>query len=222
MATTGPTPAPVRVPTDWSRYARMQGGIVARFAFFLPMELAYRRLLRSARFDGPVSILELGCGTGTMSRRLAERLKAANVTLVDNNPAMLGIAGETFSGSPAGVVLTEHNVLTFADGEAYGLVHSGGLIEHFADRSRAKLVEVHARHTAKGGYCIIFVPTPSLVYRCLRTVREWLGFWIFTDEVPMRKEQLIREVEATGLRVLAATYFWRWYLTEVGVIAVKA
>ena len=210
-----------RVPTDWSKYAALPHGPGTEFLFFKPMERAYRRLLRHARFAGPVSILELGCGTATISRRLAGLLAATRVTLVDNNPAMLARARSTFAGSEAAVHIADESVLAFADGRSYSLVHSGGLVEHFPDAERERLMRIHAERTAPGGYCIVFVPTPLIAYRVLRRAREWLGLWLYTDEVPMPRRQLVAEVEAAGLTVVAVTYFWRWWLTEVGVLAIK-
>lgn len=185
------------------------------------MDRAYRRLLRKAALQPPISVLELGCGTGRMTLGIARRVPVKKVTLVDNNPDMLRIARSLFRNFERQTELITSNVLAFDHHETYDIVHSGGLVEHFTDPDRQRLLKVHAAHTTQHGYCIIFVPTPSFAYRTIRAIREVLGLWIYTDEVPLPVQQLIGEVEDVGLRVVGVTCFWRWYLTEVGVIAVK-
>lgn len=210
-----------RIPTDWDRYVHHPRGLTANLVFFQPMARAYERLLGYASFSQPISLLELGCGTGTMSLKIAQQVPTRRVALVDSNNAMLDIARRTFdeSGLPAEVKLLNTDVMSQPGQEQYDLVHSGGLIEHFSDADRQRLLQIHAQHTKPGGYCIIFVPIPSRSYRLVRSVRENLGVWMYTDEVPLPAAQVAREVEAAGLTVIATTYFWNWYLTEVGIIA---
>jgi trans-aconitate 2-methyltransferase len=54
-------------------------------------------LLAQIRVDAPASIADLGCGTGSPTRALAERWPAARVVGVDNSPDMLKKA-EPLSG----------------------------------------------------------------------------------------------------------------------------
>lgn len=49
-------------------------------------------LVRRVADLAPVQILELACGTGAVSRRLAETLPSATITATDLNPAMLDVA----------------------------------------------------------------------------------------------------------------------------------
>ncbi|VEB96693.1 Trans-aconitate 2-methyltransferase [Cedecea lapagei] len=49
------------------------------------------------QFKGEFSLLELGCGPGSLTRRLLQRFPAAHVTALDVDPVMLAIARETLS-----------------------------------------------------------------------------------------------------------------------------
>ncbi|NIF31353.1 class I SAM-dependent methyltransferase [Enterobacter sp. Cy-643] len=47
------------------------------------------------QFDDAFSLLELGCGPGSLTRRILQRFPAVHVTAVDVDPVMLAIARET-------------------------------------------------------------------------------------------------------------------------------
>ena len=71
------------------------GRAAARYEAHAPAQRAARRLAEDiARLDLPPRprILEIGCGTGLLTRELARRLGPADWTLTDISPAMLEIA----------------------------------------------------------------------------------------------------------------------------------
>lgn len=212
-------PAP-RPRTDWDRYAHVDpANPVVRRLFLDVMFRGYRELLSEARFSEPVSILELGAGTGYVSRRIAETLPTRQVTLVDANARMLEVAQETFAPVACEVTLIHGDFFTLPPRGAYDLVHSAGVVEHFERDRRATLLRLHAELVRPGGYCIVYAPTPSAAYRFWRRFLERVHLWPFSDEVPLLPEQLAQEVEAAGLQVRAANRFWPYFLTEAGVLA---
>ncbi|MFQ5907543.1 MAG: class I SAM-dependent methyltransferase [Thermoplasmata archaeon] len=183
------------------------------------MYRGYRDLLGRANFTGPISVLELGAGTGYTTLRLCEKLPVRKVTLVDSNGAMLRTAEGTLDGVRCEKTFLEEDVLDLALEERFDLVHSAGLVEHFETRDRRKLLELHADRTRPGGYCIVYAPTPTLSYRFWRRLAEGMNVWLYTDEVPLPRDVLVREVAEAGLEVLGTNHFWRGFLTEAGVIA---
>ncbi|NWC63027.1 trans-aconitate 2-methyltransferase [Cedecea sp. P7760] len=50
------------------------------------------------QFKGEFSLIEFGCGPGSLTKRLLERFPAVHVTAMDVDPVMLAIARETLTG----------------------------------------------------------------------------------------------------------------------------
>lgn len=209
-----------RVPTDWNKY-KIRPRFLDRLLFLDHLAGAYLRLLEKVEFQGPLSILELGAGTGYSNLKIAKHFPVHKVTIVDLNARMLTIARETLLRSPFEVSFLREDVFKLDLREKFDLVHSAGLVEHFEDEKRRELIKIHAQYVKKGGYCVIFAPTPTLAYWFWRKVMESVHLWPFTDELPLSQAQLIKEVEETGLRVLGSNYFYPLCLTEVGVLAKK-
>ena len=208
--------------SDWDRYAHYTpSNPLIRWLFLDLMYRGYRDLLRRAQFSGPISVLELGAGTGYTTLKLSESLPIRKITLVDANPSMLRTARDTLKEVACEKTFLHENVLELPLAERFDLVHSAGLVEHFETPDRKQLLRVHADRTRPGGYCIVYAPTPTLSYRFWRRLAEGMNVWLYTDEVPLAEDLLVREVGEAGLGVLGTNHFWRGFLTEVGVIAHK-
>lgn len=210
-------------PTNWDKYHHNNPtNFFVKWFFLDVMVKAYNRLLAHAQIPANSSILELGSGTGYVTKELICSLQSTSATLVDFNQGMLDISENTFSGTSIKTTFIQSDFFNLNISAKFNLVHSGGVIEHFEPSKQLELVKIHANFLKSNGYCIIFVPTPTSSYRFFRRFAEILGVWKYTDEVPMTEEELIAVVEKSGLKVLASTYFWKsYYLSEVGVLAQK-
>ncbi|MEE9268220.1 MAG: class I SAM-dependent methyltransferase [Thermoplasmata archaeon] len=209
--------------SDWDRYAHYTpSNPLVRWLFLDVMYRGYRDLLRRAHFSGPISVLELGAGTGYTMLRLCGSLPIRKITLVDSNGSMLQTARRTLDGVRCEKAFLQEDVLDLRLEERFDLVHSAGLVEHFETPDRKRLLRLHADRTRPDGYCIVYVPTPTFSYRFWRRLAEGMNVWIYSDEVPLSEDLLVREVGETGLEVLVSNHFWRGFLTEVGVIARKS
>lgn len=67
-------------------------------SFAEPRRRAGMDLLRSIELSSPSRIVDLGCGTGDLTARLAERWPAAQITGIDRSAQMLERAKSRFSG----------------------------------------------------------------------------------------------------------------------------
>ena len=219
----GSSESEVANSSRWDRFARRNhpSNPIARLVMHDVVYRACARLLRAAVFEAPISVLELGCGTGYVARRIAERYGAERLVVVDSNASMMDITRQTLQGLECTVEFVEADCFQIGLLGRFDLVYSNGLVEHFDDARRARLLQIHADHVKGGGYCIVHAPTPSLSYRLLRGASERLGLWEHHDETPLPLQQLVQEVRQTGLEVLEVGYFWRAYLTEAGVMARK-
>ncbi len=208
--------------TDWDSYVHYNpSNLLVRKLFLDAMFKGYQDLLRHALFVRPVSILELGAGTGYISRRISELLPTRRITLVDSNPKMLEVSKKTLEPTDCEKEFVHSDIFDLDLDRGYDVVHSAGVVEHFGSTRRAELLALHAAFTLEGGYCIVYAPTPTRAYRFWRGLAEALDLWPYHDEAPLTAGQLVREVQSTGLEVLSVNTFWNMFLTEAGLIARK-
>ncbi|MDY7077607.1 MAG: class I SAM-dependent methyltransferase [Chloroflexota bacterium] len=210
--------------TRWDSYARRNdpSNPIVRLLLYDVLYRSCANLLKAAVFNEPISILELGCGPGYVARRIAEQIPTKRLVVVDSSPAAIKISKTTLQGLDCDVEGIEADFFQMNLPEQFDLVYSNGVVEHFDDATRARLLRIHADYVKDGGYCIVHVPTPTLSYTVSRTLLSWLNRWEHDDETPLPTERLLSEVEQTGMKTLKVSYFWRHsYLTQVGTIARK-
>jgi SAM-dependent methyltransferase len=97
-----------------------------------------------------MSLLDVGCGPGTITADLAERLAPGTVTAVENAADVLGAARAAAGGRPGtvGFVASDVHALGFAD-DTFDVVHAHQVLQHVADPVQA-LREMR-RVCARGG-----------------------------------------------------------------------
>ncbi|OGB74261.1 hypothetical protein A2V68_00650 [candidate division Kazan bacterium RBG_13_50_9] len=103
-----------------------------------------REFLLAILDSGVQKVLEVGAGTGTMSIFLSHC--GREVTTLDNDPAVLGLA------QSAKAAFGGHNQLVKGDAfklpfaaDSFGLVFHQGLLEHFSNRDIHTLLQEHLR-----------------------------------------------------------------------------
>lgn len=158
----------------------------------------YEMLLKNYDFKGK-KVLEFGCGTGINTLFMAQL--GADVTFVDSsrkalkmvraNMKSLGLKGRTICES----------VFDSKFRSEFDLVHSEGLVEHFTGRERQEIVDIHARAVRKGGRVLIIVPHRKCPpYRIGKFLAEKAGTWIYENEHPYTRKELVQRMERAGLR----------------------
>lgn len=95
-------------------------------------------LLRANLSELPASgrVLDLGCGPGDMTLRLARALPGWSIDGVDGSPAMLDLARGAAAKAGLGARLQFHRAVLARDplpGRNYDLVFSNSLLHHLAD-----------------------------------------------------------------------------------------
>lgn len=211
----------MRKPTNWNKYKSNPTSIFSRLFLLDLLADAYFDLLSDVKFNKPISILEFGCGTGYITKRLCEKFNVEKITLIDSNKKMLDIAKHSLSVLPCKKEFLNKDLFKFKTNQKYDIIHSAGVIEHFEPKKRHKFLTKHAELLKNKGYCIIYSPTPTKNYLFIRKIREFLHLWKFTDEVPLKKELIIKEMKSLGFADLKYNYFWKHWLTEVGILFQK-
>ena len=182
-------------PTSWDDYPGRRVAVISKAAFFSFVIAAYNRLLRSMANSEAISLLELGCGSGYISSWLCEKLKVRHATLVDFNPQMLDVARRSCAELRCKLDFVQEDFNQLDLRTQYSIVHSQGVIEHFDDNSRAKLLRIH--YQAIPGRYPLYLPQHLLLPTGLGgdAERPLPGHWPYTDEVPMKPQQLRHELE---------------------------
>src|SRR6266404_5174379 len=132
-----------------SYYQGFLGGKLFRWLDFQKLRIISRVLRRSA---GPLQLVDLGCGTGNISRRLHTTCPHVEITCVDHDPRLLAMA---MRGVFKTVAADFNRALPFSD-SSFDAVLMVDTIEHVASRS-ATLNEA-ARILRDNGSLVIFTP----------------------------------------------------------------
>ena len=178
--------------TNWEKYYSSP----APTAFFA-RAIVRRHLLRMIRetdLNGNFSIAELGGGGSCFYEKIKELFDGCSYRIYDSCPA--GIQA-FLAKHPEGNAV-ETDLLTYQPEILHDLVFSVGLIEHFPPEQTARMIRKHFEMTRPGGYVVIFVPTPTLLYRATRNIAELLEMWQFPDERPVTKNELRMTADQCG------------------------
>jgi len=151
-------------------------------------------VVRSLRADPPARILDVGCGTGLLARRLARELPASRVTGCDFSRGMLRQANAL--AGPRAFVQGDAQSLPFTDASFDAIVSTEAF--HWFPDPAAALAEFHRVLASRGRLLIAFVNPPfEALGRASGALSRWLG-------EPLRwptPGALRGEVEAAGFAV---------------------
>ncbi len=124
---------------------------------FAPVRAALERLDAA-----PARVLDLGTGTGSVARILAERFPEAEIVGVDIAPRMLGEARAKTNASNVRYELADAQRLAFDDG-AFELVTLGNMIPFFDELARVLAPGGHVVFAwSAGAETPIYVPPERL------------------------------------------------------------
>jgi ubiquinone/menaquinone biosynthesis C-methylase UbiE len=119
----------------------------------------------AGRVDAPREILDVGCGTGRLLRKLGERWPNSRLTGVDPDEAMLSVAKRLVPGASFHVGTAESIPI---DAASIDLVVSSISFHHWADQLRG-LREI-GRILRMGGYlCLADITLPRWLARLARS-----------------------------------------------------
>ncbi len=206
-----------RLDVNWDSYWNgfIKIPMVEPLRFFL-IKRACDRLMKPFKAQGKVRMCELGSGTGSVSRYLAETYNGIP-TVVDNNPHALELCKKTFDGFAGELKVIERDVFNLKEyAGQFDLVHSGGLIEHFVDESRDGIIKLHCDLASANGYLMILVPVVNWWYRLLNYgIFKFLHLLDEIPEVPWTYQELEAALDRHGFKIVARTNV----ISEIGILA---
>ena len=201
--------------TNWDEYHRR---VRVSQRLLWTVWRAYVSLMKDVSFSRPVQIIELGCGTGYHTMQMTKIYPVSKVTLVDFNESVIKDTERRFSGLDCEKDFVLSDLFKLNLNEKYDIVHSQGLLEHYNEEGRRKLIELHRDLLTPDGLAVILVPTPSFPYRFWRGLLEKLRLWIYHDETAIPHDLFARELDESGLDILKMQ---GCHLMEVGAVCRK-
>lgn len=161
-------------------------------------------------------IIEVGSGSGFTSIALAGR--GANVAILDISPVSLRYAVAQFEA--CGLPPPEHHEADALDNglpsDTYDIVWNGGVIEHFFDEGKKRLIKEMLRIAKPGGRVVITVPNAwCWQFQVMQAWQKLRGTWSFgmeDDMSPRRLAALCGEIGVTPSETYAfnTVLGWRW------------
>ncbi len=146
-------------------------------------------------------IIEVGCGSGFMSLALARR--GAQCAVLDISPEALGVARRAFeqAGMPPPECFLTNALDSGIPSHSFDVAWNAGVIEHFSDADKERLVREMIRITKPGGLVIILVPNAWCIpFQLAQACMKWRGRWPYGFEDDMSPRRLRRMCAAMGLR----------------------
>ena len=153
------------------------------------MAEAVRAALPSAG-RGPFRILELGSGTGTLSRFLLKVFPEAELTALDVSPAMVAECQEVLACFGARVRVVEAGLATADLGEGYQAVVSRLAIHHLPHAEKRALFDRVLTALAPGG---VFVDSDMIAgeneAEAAAILDEWRAYMVSRGDDPAEWEE---------------------------------
>jgi ubiquinone/menaquinone biosynthesis C-methylase UbiE len=169
----------------------------------------YDAVARAAVAGPPAPrVLEIGCGTGNLTRRLAER--GAKVTAVDINPDMLAVARAKLSDRSPGVELCEMAAVEIADrfpAGSFDAVAATLALSEMSEEEQAYVLRAAHRVLRPGGRIVVAdeIRPSTIAGRFVHTlVRAPLAVltYLLTQTSTAAVSDLVGLVRGAGFRVV--------------------
>jgi len=176
--------------------------------------------------DQPISILDLGSGTGAVSLALLERYPNAQVTLLDLSPKMLAIARERIPQRNLKAVI-ESDFSEWSWDHPYDVVASSLALHHLpSDAEKASFYDqIHAHLTPGGAFVNADVVLASSEQTQLVYLEKWKSFmarsisreeieteWIpryNNEDLPTTLSFHLEALQKSGFREVDV--YWKYY-----------
>lgn len=203
--------------TDWDAYYKSVPSYTS-----VTRRISANKIVGAMRpFAGkPVSICEIGGANSCFVDFICDNLPVAKYHIVDANAYGLSLLSEK---SPKTQLTSElADVLTpYSSDEKFDIVYSVGLIEHFNKADTRIAIDGHFDRCKPGGMVLITFPTPTVLYRTIRSVAEGINRWSFPDERPLKFDEVRNACEKHG-KVLHESINWAIGLTQGYIVTVNA
>lgn len=126
------------------------------------VEYAWNTLLTILNYCNPQKILEIGCGIGEMSFRLAEKLQGTLVTGFDISEHSVTLADKLFCRKNLRYTRSDNIIdADIREDEKFDIIFLIDVFEHIPTADRDGLYQFIKKHLAQNGFLFLSCPTPQ-------------------------------------------------------------
>lgn len=192
--------------TDWDTYYKKPASATSFTRNISEQKII--GILKTLFVHKKITICELGGGGSFLADSICAALPVRKYHIIDMNDYGLNLLNQKTSLK---------DILTWERGDVtnlktknkdFDLVYSVGLIEHFDHINTFKAIESHFNLCKSGGYVFITFPTPTLLYRFIRSVAEILAIWRFPDERPLLFSEIAPQMSKEGRIIHQSVNYW--------------
>nr|WP_258443080.1 glycosyltransferase [Helicobacter sp. 16-1353] len=181
--------------TDWEKYYSKRKNNNFKISNITRKISATMILNLLKKYKNIHRICEFGGGDSCFYKDFRESYANADYIVFDNSKKGVDSFNNKYATkSPHKQKAILFNLLeSKAIDSSFDVVFSAGLIEHFNKTNTRAMCIKHFEFAKSGGIVLITYPTPTLLYRVIRSILEKLNLWEFHDE----RALLFDEVNAT-------------------------
>lgn len=203
--------------TDWDAYYKAPPKATS-----ITRGISQRKIigiLKKYSFSTKPSICEIGGANSCFGEAVSNELDANSYHVIDSNEYGLKLLREK-KHFPCSLTFENRDILSPSqDKKKFDIVYSVGLIEHFNTEETARVINEHFSLCVNNGLVLLTFPTPTPLYRFIRSSIELAGKWIFYDERPLKFEEVLNVTNDYGC-ALECSVNWYIGLTQ-GYILVR-
>jgi len=184
--------------TDWTQYYKKKKSFFSSYTQRFTLFYIDREIERLG--SSKISVLECGGGNSCFVHSLLlSQPKIERYDIIDNNEYAVHLFNDiSLNIEHEGKEIDLTTIEPDTSCPQYDFVYSIGLIEHFSEEDRTKVIKAHFSFCKPGGIVLISFPTPTLKYRVCRKFMELIGAWQFWDETPLAPNMVLPYIEEEG------------------------
>jgi putative flippase GtrA len=211
--------APIFPVTDWDLYysrTPVTAQLTRKYTTSVLLDVLHK--LMPERPKDRV-LVEVGGANSCFLDAIRKRIQPDRYYVIDTNERGLRMLQERLPADET-VSLLREDVLDLRTPLQADVAFSVGLIEHFDPADTRRAVLAHFEMLRPGGYAIVSFPTPTLLYRLVRSLAEIAGVWRFPDERPLTRAEVLGVLRERG-DVIHERLLWLLILTQRLIVARK-
>ncbi|MFP5470278.1 MAG: class I SAM-dependent methyltransferase [Bacteroidia bacterium] len=149
------------------------------------------------------SVLEIGCGIGTLTKLIHKYLKTGKIFATDISDESINIAKSIFSKTSSNVEFIVTNMENFSHSNKFDFIVLPDVLEHIPIEQHRNLFQVISNHMHDNSKILIHIPHP----KALDFIRKFQSEKLQIIDQSISAEQLLKDTYHNGLTLVNYTSY---------------